>query len=92
LDVVEEIARDRNVPVPQVAINWLMRKPWVSSVLLGARTMEQLEDNIGAAEWALSAEEVARLDAASETPLVYPYWVHQFSGAERNPPLRSYRP
>jgi aryl-alcohol dehydrogenase-like predicted oxidoreductase len=92
LDVVEAIARDRDVLVPQVAINWLMRKPWVSSVLLGARTMEQLEDNIGAANWALSAEEVARLDAASDTPPIYPYWVHQFSCAERNPPLSGYRP
>jgi aryl-alcohol dehydrogenase-like predicted oxidoreductase len=56
----------------------------VSTVVLGARNEEQLKDNLGAVGWNLSAEQVARLDAVSQTPTIYPYW-HQWGFGERNP-------
>ena len=71
--------------MPQVAINWLLQRPSVSTVIIGARTEEQLRQNLGAAGWALSAEHIARLDAASDVTPVYPYW-HQRGFVERNPP------
>jgi aryl-alcohol dehydrogenase-like predicted oxidoreductase len=68
-----------------VAINWLLRRPSVSTVIIGARNEEQLRQNLGATGWTLSSEQVARLDAASAVTLAYPYW-HQRGFAERNPP------
>ena len=58
---------------PQVAISWLLHKPNVPSVVIGAKTMRQLEDNLGAASVRLTGEQMSRLDAASEAPLPYPY-------------------
>ena len=71
--------------IPQIAINWLLRRPTVASVIVGARTAEQLTSNIGAIGWELSADHIAALDAASAQPPVYPYW-HQRNYPERNPP------
>src|SRR5690349_7433758 len=85
LDAVEEIARETGKTVPQVAINWLLQRPTVATVVLGARNEEQLKQNLGAVGWNLSAEQVARLDAASEQTPPYPYW-HQRGFDERNPP------
>jgi aryl-alcohol dehydrogenase-like predicted oxidoreductase len=85
VDALEEVAREAGKTVPQVAINWLLRRPSVSTVIIGARTEEQLRQNLGATGWALSSEQVARLDAASAVTLAYPYW-HQRGFAERNPP------
>ena len=82
-----EVAAETGRSVPQIALNWLLRRPTVSSVLVGARNEEQLRQNLGAAGWALDAAQVARLDEASAvTPPYpyYPYWNGQF--AERNPP------
>ena len=62
--------------VPQVALNWLLQRPTVSSVIIGARNEEQLVQNIGAVGWNLTTEQVARLDAASDVPAAYPVW-HQ---------------
>ncbi|MHA6630960.1 aldo/keto reductase [Pseudonocardia sichuanensis] len=76
VDVLDGIARERGTSIAQVAINWLLRRPGVTSVIIGARTPEQLEDNLDAASWELTAEEVARLDEVSARPLPYPYW-HQ---------------
>jgi aryl-alcohol dehydrogenase-like predicted oxidoreductase len=84
VDALDEVAREVGRTVPQVAINWLLRRPSVSSVIIGARNEEQLRQNLGAVGWALSGEQVARLDAASSTTLAYPYW-HQRT-FERNPP------
>jgi len=69
--------------VPQVAINWLLQRPSVCNVVIGARNEEQLRQNLGALGWSLSAEQIARLDEASAAPLAYPYW-HQ-NGFSRNP-------
>jgi aryl-alcohol dehydrogenase-like predicted oxidoreductase len=84
VDVLEEIARETGKSVPQVALNWLLQRPTVSSVIIGARNEEQLRQNLGAAGWSLSPAQVAKLDRASAVPLVYPYW-HQRQFRERNP-------
>jgi aryl-alcohol dehydrogenase-like predicted oxidoreductase len=87
IDALEDLARETGKSVAQIAINWLLQRPTVSTVLIGARSESQLRENLGAVGWALSAEHVAKLDAASSvTPPYpyYPYWNGQF--AERNPP------
>jgi len=85
VDALEAVASDTGKTVPQVAINWLLRRPSVSTVIIGARNEEQLRQNLGAAGWTLSPDHVARLDAASAVTLPYPYW-HQRGFVERNPP------
>jgi aryl-alcohol dehydrogenase-like predicted oxidoreductase len=83
-DALEAIAEETGKSVPQVALNWLLARPSVASVLIGARNEAQLEQNIGAAGWRLTAEQIARLDAASQKTPVSPYW-HQTRFSERNP-------
>ena len=78
-------AAESGKSVPQVAINWLLQRPSVANVIIGARDEAQLRDNLGAVGWALTSEQVAYLDAASAVTLPYPYW-HQRSFKERNPP------
>lgn len=84
IDAIDAVAKETGKSVPQIALNWLLRRPTVSSVIIGARNEAQLKDNIGAEGWKLTAEQVARLDAASEPPIPYPYW-HQRQFTERNP-------
>src|SRR4051812_13037049 len=76
VDALVEIAGERGASAAQVALAWLLGRPGVTSVVIGARTDEQLADNLGAADLELSADERARLDGLSEPPLLYPYW-HQ---------------
>jgi aryl-alcohol dehydrogenase-like predicted oxidoreductase len=86
IDALDEVAAQTGKTVPQIAINWLLQRPTVSTVLIGARNEAQLRDNLAAVGWELSAEQAALLDAASEiTPPYpyYPYWNGQL--AERNP-------
>ncbi len=85
VDALDAIAAETGRSVPQVALNWLLRRPTVSSVIVGARDEAQLRDNLGAVEFTLSPEQVARLDEASTVTLAYPYW-HQRGFTERNPP------
>jgi aryl-alcohol dehydrogenase-like predicted oxidoreductase len=85
VDALDEVAKETGKTVPQVALNWLLQRPTVANVIIGARNEEQLKQNLGAVGWKLTAEQVAKLDAASATPLAYPYW-HQAGFAERNPP------
>ncbi len=73
IDTLVEIAEVRGKTPAQVALNWVLNKPAVTAPILGARTPEQLEQNLGCVEWALSSDEVARLDAASAIPLPSPY-------------------
>lgn len=84
VDALDALAEETGKTVPQVALNWLLQRPTVASVIIGARDEAQLRQNLGAAGWSLTAEQVARLDAASETTPVYPYW-HQRGFVERNP-------
>jgi aryl-alcohol dehydrogenase-like predicted oxidoreductase len=85
VDVLTEIAAEVGRPVPQVALNWVLQRPTVASVVLGARNEAQLRDNLGVLGWKLSAEQVARLDAASDVRPAYPYW-HQRLNPRLNPP------
>lgn len=73
VDVLVEIARERGKSPSQVAINWLLARPTIDGVVIGARSVEQLRDNLGAVGWRLSEEEIARLSAVSEPPVPYPY-------------------
>lgn len=84
LDAIDEIAQETGKTVPQIALNWLLQRPTVATVLIGARDEAQLRQNLGAVGWNLTAEQVAKLDAASKVRPVYPYW-HQEGFAERNP-------
>ena len=84
VDVLDEIAKETGKTVPQIALNWLLQRPTVANVIIGARNEEQLRQNLGAVGWNLSAEQVKRLDAATERTPIYPYW-HQRGFAERNP-------
>jgi len=76
VDVLDQISEETGRSVAQCAINWLLQRPTVSSVIIGARTEEQLKQNLGAAEWKLTPGQVKRLDEASKTTPIYPYW-HQ---------------
>lgn len=84
VDVLDELAAETNKSVPQVALNWLLQRPTVTSLVFGARNEEQLRENLGAVGWNLTAEQVARLDKVSDTPPVYPYW-HQRNQPQLNP-------
>jgi aryl-alcohol dehydrogenase-like predicted oxidoreductase len=84
VDVLEEIARETGKTVPQIALNWLLQRPSVATVIIGARNEEQLRQNLGAVGWNLTRDQVAKLDAASTVNLAYPYW-HQRGFVERNP-------
>ena len=81
VDALDEMAKETGRTITQVALNWLLQRPSVSSVIVGARNEEQLKQNLGAIGWNLDAEQVSRLDAASAVPLPYPYW-HQALKAE----------
>ncbi|MES2737534.1 MAG: aldo/keto reductase [Verrucomicrobiota bacterium] len=84
VDALDEVAEETGKSVPQVALNWLLQRPTVSTVIIGARNEEQLRQNLGAVGWNLTTEQVAKLDAASDKPKTYPYW-HQVGFDERNP-------
>lgn len=84
VDALDQIVQETGKTVPQIALNWLLQRPSVSTVIVGARNEEQLRQNLGAVGWNLTLEQVAKLDAASATTPAYPYW-HQRGFAERNP-------
>jgi aryl-alcohol dehydrogenase-like predicted oxidoreductase len=84
VDALDEVAKETEKTVPQIALNWLLQRPTVSTVIMGARNEHQLRQNLAAAGWNLTAEQVARLDAASKATPAYPYW-HQRQFVKRNP-------
>jgi aryl-alcohol dehydrogenase-like predicted oxidoreductase len=84
VDALDKVAAGTGKTVPQIALNWLLQRPTVSSVIIGARNENQLRQNLAAEGWNLTAEQLAALDKASEVPLTYPYW-HQRGFEERNP-------
>ena len=86
VDALDQVAGEAGKTVAQVALNWLLARPSIATVIIGARNEEQLRQNLGAAGWKLSAEQIARLDAASARPLPYPYWHQRGIYADRNPP------
>jgi len=85
VDALDAVAKETGKTVPQIALNWLLQRPSVATVIIGARNEEQLRQNLGAVGWSLTPAQVATLDAASATTLAYPYW-HQRGFSERNPP------
>ncbi len=84
VDALDAVATETGKSIPQIALNWLLQRPTVSSVILGARNEEQLRQNLGSEGWNLTKEQMATLDKASNRTAVYPYW-HQHSFPERNP-------
>jgi aryl-alcohol dehydrogenase-like predicted oxidoreductase len=84
VDALDAVARETGKTVPQVALNWLLQRPTVSSVIVGARNEAQLKQNLDAVGWNLTAEQAEQLDKASAVAPVYPYW-HQRQFTERNP-------
>jgi aryl-alcohol dehydrogenase-like predicted oxidoreductase len=85
VDALDQVAEETGKTVPQVALNWLLQRPTVSSVIIGARNEQQLRQNLEATGWNLTPEQVAKLDSASDVLPAYPYW-HQRQFASRNPP------
>jgi aryl-alcohol dehydrogenase-like predicted oxidoreductase len=86
VDVLRAIAEEVGRTVPQVALNWALRRPTVATLVIGARNEAQLRDNLGAVEFTLSAEHIQHLDKVSERTPVYPYWHQRTVFGERNPP------
>jgi len=89
VEVLDAIATETGKTVPQIAINWLLGRPTVSSVIIGARNEEQLRQNLGAVGWSLSKEQIAKLDAVSAVTAPYPYFPYrrQEGFARLNPPI-----
>jgi aryl-alcohol dehydrogenase-like predicted oxidoreductase len=85
VDALDEVAKETGKTIPQIALNWLLQRPTVSSVITGARNAEQLQQNLQAAGWNLTPVQIEKLDRASEQTPIYPYW-HQRGTQFRNPP------
>jgi aryl-alcohol dehydrogenase-like predicted oxidoreductase len=85
VDALDIVARETGKSIPQIAINWLLARPTVCNVIIGARNEEQLRANLGAVGWTLTKEQIAVLDAASKRTPPYPYW-HQYTKTKLNPP------
>jgi aryl-alcohol dehydrogenase-like predicted oxidoreductase len=90
VDALDAVAAETGKTVPQVALNWLLRKPTIASLIIGARDEKQLRDNLAAASFTLTPEQVAKLDEASAPQVAYPYW-HQRQFQFLNPLPPSYR-
>jgi aryl-alcohol dehydrogenase-like predicted oxidoreductase len=86
VDALDKAAAETGKTVPQVALNWLLQRPTVSSVIVGARNEEQLKQNLAAVGWNLSVEQVTELDKASAIEPIYPYWHQRKFFSDRNPP------
>jgi aryl-alcohol dehydrogenase-like predicted oxidoreductase len=84
VEAMDEVAAETGKTLAQIALNWLLQRPTVTSIIIGARNETQLQQNLEAFGWNLSAEQIAKLDAASEMDPLYPYW-HQRGFVERNP-------
>jgi aryl-alcohol dehydrogenase-like predicted oxidoreductase len=94
VDVINAIAGERGVSGARVSLAWLLQRPGVASVIIGGRNIAQIEDNLGAVDVELTADEVARLDKVSQPPLIYPYWHQSFTATDRlgEPDLALHRP
>jgi aryl-alcohol dehydrogenase-like predicted oxidoreductase len=87
---LEEIASDVGRTVPQVALNWVLSRPTVASVVIGARNEAQLRQNLAGVGWSLDDAHVAKLDAVSERRPIYPYWHQRLNPRLNTPPVRTY--
>jgi aryl-alcohol dehydrogenase-like predicted oxidoreductase len=86
IDAIDKVATETGKTIPQVALNWLLQRPTVSSVIVGARNEEQLRQNLEAIGWSLTPQQIADLDNASEQEPIYPYWHQRKFFSSRNPP------
>jgi len=86
VDAIDAIAKETGKSNAQIALNWLLQRPSVSTLIIGARNEEQLRQNLGAVGWSLSKDQIAKLDAASTVTLPYPYWHQRGTFIDRNPP------
>ncbi|MGQ0511986.1 MAG: aldo/keto reductase [Betaproteobacteria bacterium] len=86
VDAIDAVAKETGKTNAQIALNWLLQRPSVSTIVIGARNEAQLRQNLGAVGWSLTREQVAKLDAASTVTLAYPYWHQRSTFADRNPP------
>lgn len=86
VEAIDEIARETGKTVPQIALNWLLQRPTISSVIIGARNEQQLRQNLEAANWTLTPGQIEKLDAASAVTIAYPYWHQRQAARERVPP------
>jgi aryl-alcohol dehydrogenase-like predicted oxidoreductase len=86
VDALDGVAQETGRSVPQIALNWLLQRPSVATLIVGARNQAQLKENLGAVGWQLTTEQVAKLDAASATTPAYPYWHQRGVYSDRNPP------
>ncbi|HEK19870.1 aldo/keto reductase [Mucilaginibacter sp.] len=89
VDALDEVAEETGKTVAQVAINWLLQRPTVANIIIGARNEEQLKQNLDAVGWNLTVDQVKKLDAASDRDPIYPYW-HQRQNLKLNPLPRFY--
>ncbi len=85
-DVLENLSKDIGRSIPQIALAWLLSRPTVSSIVIGARTIEQLKDNLAATDFKLTTQQLNLLDNASAVKPAYPYWHQRATFAARNPP------
>jgi len=83
VDVMQEIGKTRNVSVARIALAWLLHQPVVSTIVIGAKSPQQLEDNLGAVDLKLDPSELEKLDTASRLPPEYPGWMLEYMGRER---------
>ena len=89
VDALDDVAQETSKTIPQIAINWLLQRPTVSSVIIGARNEKQLRDNLGAVGWKLTSDQISKLDAVSVVTAPYPYFPYrrQEGFARLNPPV-----
>ena len=85
VDALDAVAAETGKTVPQIALAWLLTRPTVATLVMGARNEEQLRANLGSVGWSLTEDQIKSLDRASERALPYPYW-HQYSNGDRVPP------
>jgi aryl-alcohol dehydrogenase-like predicted oxidoreductase len=86
VEAIDEVAKETGKSVSQIALNWLLQRPTVSTLIIGARNETQLRENLGAVGWSLTKDQIAKLDAASKVTLPYPYWHQRTTFTDRNPP------
>lgn len=86
VDAIDEVAKETGKSVSQIALNWLLQRPTVSTLIIGARNEAQLRENLGAVGWSLTKDQIGKLDAASKVTLPYPYWHQRTTFTDRNPP------
>lgn len=84
VDALDEVAEETGKSVPQIALNWLLQRPTVANIIIGARDEAQLKQNLDAVGWNLTTDQVKKLDAASDRDVIYPYW-HQRQNTKLNP-------